>query len=192
MYATICSAQESCYMLYKKKSKYALLKKVAICSLRKSLYSLISHNMCEFLAVATRENRGRAKLVFVSWISDLLNEKFQQPALYKTISSPPKMKSIPRVCARIFFVSELYEPSLTRQNHPLEPSVKECPGKGSVVAIFIFSRCLAEELSCGSYVNAVKHEWLTLIPPVEKIQVLSKSSISTSSVTTSSMNLSKC
>lgn len=68
--------------------------------------------------------------------------------------------------------------------------MKECPGKGSVVAIFIFSRCLAEELSCGSYVNAVKHEWLTLIPPVEKIQVLSKSS--TSSVTTSSMNLSEC
>lgn len=85
------------------------------------------------------------------------------------------------------YVSELYDPILTRQNHPLEPSVKECPGKGSVVAIFIFSRCLAEELSCGSYVNAVKHEWLTLIPPVEKIQVLS-----TSSVTTSSMNLSKC
>lgn len=127
----------------KKKSQYALLKKVAICPLKKSLYSLISHNICEFLAVATRENRGRAKLVFVSWISDLLNVKFQQPALYKTISSPPKMKSIPRVCARIFFVSELYDPILTRQNHPLEPSVKECPGKGSVVAIFIFSRCLS-------------------------------------------------
>lgn len=177
MYATICSAQESCYMLYKK-SQYALLKKVAICSLRKSLYSLISHNMCEFLAVATRENRGRAKLVFVSTACTLQNH---------LLSS---QNEIHPSC--LCYVSELYEPSLTRQNHPLEPSVKECPGKGSVVAIFIFSRCLAEELSCGSYVNAVKHEWLTLIPPVEKIQVLSKSSISTSSVTTSSMNLSKC
>lgn len=83
----------------KKKSQYALLKKVAICSLRKSLYSLISHNMCEFLAVATRENRGRAKLVFVSWISDLLNVKFQQPALYKTISSPPSLVSVLRLRA---------------------------------------------------------------------------------------------